>query len=301
VNGHEAPALFLAVLFAATAPIIVTWRVLVRWPWIGLRVIPSTAFSYIWQATLVTVVPAGLATLAGGVNWGAGVALLVGAAFAYQRSLVGDLWNVRGVMNAIRAGDRVVLVRRGDRAIERLLRFRNYGGARVITAIAGLMSSAGALKESEQILARIPVERYLGLPFWHILHTLTLQRIKLGAYVEAEKSLDRCGEEPPTRELDREHRYFRALVEAATGKPKRALKRLEKDEAPEHDVVAAHAYVALGKEDLARAALEQLKKDEELGAILLQQIAKGHGPANGLALRVLGKELPVEEADGPYR
>jgi hypothetical protein len=299
VNG--APVLFLAILFAAIAPVVVTWRILVRWPWIGLRVIPSSAWPYIWQAALISGIPACVAAFALGAQWGALAALLIGVVFAYQRSLITDLLNVRRVLDAIRAGDREALVRRADKAIERALRFRNYSGARVMTAVAGMLSGAGALKEAEQILARVPIERYIGLPFWHILHTLSLQRIKLGAYAEAEKSLDRCGEDPPTRELDREHRYFRALIEAATGKPKRALKRMEKTETPEHEVVAAHAYVALGKEDRAREVLDQLKKDEELGAALLEQIAKGHGPANTLALRLLGKALPDEEADGPYR
>jgi hypothetical protein len=281
-------------------PVILTWRVLARWSWLGLRTTPQTAFSYIWKATLIAGVPGIFATLLKNEFIGAGVACFAGVVWAFRRSLLVDLWNVHRVLDAAGAGDRHEVVRRAEVAIGRMLRFRDYVGARFTNAVAGLLLGIGGGAEAEKILASFPFERYIGVPFWFLLHTLAYYRIKLGMYAEAEASLERCGLDPPTPEFDREHRYFRALVDSATGKPKRALNRLEKDETPERNIVAAHAYVSLGRDEKAREAIERVRKEAD-GEQLLDQIAKGHGPAKALVMQVLGREPPSEEGDGPYR
>ncbi len=254
----------------------------------------------ILRSTLLMGIPSAVVMIAFGFEAAIATAVVIGVVWSWRRTLVFDVFRVRGVIQAAARGDRQGLVRSAENAAEALLRFRDFTSVKLTSSISHFVWGAGAQKEAERLIAHLPIERYVGIPFWHLLHTLTLLRLKLGAYDDAERALDRCGQDAPNKELDREHRYFRGLVEAATGKPKRALNRMEGDEAPERDVVALHAYCALGKEAKALEALERLKK-EEAGELLLEQIAKGHGPGQALVLRVLGKEPPSETADGPYR
>jgi hypothetical protein len=195
--------------------------------------------AYFWRAFLVCTPLTFFVVAFSDDIVGSVVALVVGAVWAF---LVG-LWNVHRVLAAIRSGDRQALVYRADAAITRMLRQRNNLGATYAVKVSSLVRGAGAAVEAEKMLASVPVEYFIGGPFWLVLHALAFQRIKLGMYPPAEAALDRCGMGAPSPLLDREHRYLRGLVDAATSKPRRALERMEEGETPERDVVMAHACV----------------------------------------------------------
>jgi hypothetical protein len=60
------------------------------------------------------------------------------------------------------------------------------------------------------------------------------------------------------------------------------------------------AYAALRRDEEALEALGRVRGAKD-GEVILEAIAKGHGPARELALRVLGRTPPSEVGASAYR
>lgn len=287
----------LAGAFIALLPIVYIRSVWLRRPWLGLAVTMRSASTYVVMALVLTV-PAGVFTaFVTDARVGALTAFGVGIIYAYRGSLVLDAANVERVLRAIAQGDRVRAVRRAERAVARLLRYRNLVGVKLSWGIVSLISGAGLLVDAERILARIPSDRYLGAALWCLEHGLASLRIRLGRFEDAASTLDSCTGKPPSDALDEEHRYLRAVIDVSTGHVQRAQKRMRDTDKPEHrHQVAAHVAAALGEEDQARDALERVNK-LQYGPTMVEMIANGHGPAKTMALRFVGREPPPDSED----
>ena len=300
VEKELATIVFVAILagaFIALLPIVYIRSVWLRRPWLGLAVTTKSASTYAATVMLCTVPPGVAVGLALDARAGALAALAAGMAFAYRGSLVLDAANVERVLRAIGEGDRVKAVSRAERAVARLLRFPNLVGVKLSWGIVSLVSGAGLLVDAERILSRIPEDRYLGAALWCLQHALASLRIRMGRFEDAARSLDSCKGKAPSEALDEEHRYLRAIIDVSTGHVERAQKRMRDSDKPEHrHQVAAHVAAALGDDEGARAALERVSK-LQYGLTMVEMIANGNGPAQPVALRLVGREPPADGAD----
>lgn len=271
--------------------LVVQARMLRRYPQLNLRT------RYLGPSLLVLAIELVLTLCAGWIGFWCDqlllapiVSVVVGAWFAFRRTIVLDLYGVDLALKELGAGKSERGVRRARATVDRL---RRTGNEAVIGHIALALARTARVHVGDEAALRIldGVE-YVAFATDVLDWTLVLERaevlVGLNRCEAAERALNACGRRwsAPTDELRECRDVIYARVRAATGDHDAVLEAVKDRSGAAWDLVRAHAFAAAGQAGDAIAALERVR-EQEGGAGLLALVAQRNGPAAALARNML--------------
>lgn len=260
-------------------------------PWLDLRVHWRVVLHYAVPVVLWSIPPgAVVAIVIGDPRRAALVTIAIGIVYAWRRSPATDVFAAIRIFGMRVKGDFVAMNEAAAHAVERLARHRTLVGPKLAHGIVQVVASAGLIEDADRILSSMPREKYFGTAAWFLQHALAMLRLRLGNIDRVAETLDACKGLAPDADVDREHRFLRALVDTANGNAESAWKRMrDDDDAVTLLVVDAHAFASVGKEAEARQALERLLARPD-GEAELEALGDFKLPARTLILRLLRNE-----------